>query len=53
MYKKMSRELWRNDTDRRRLKYSDKSCLGASVHKKSHMEWRGIDPTPPPLEVSD
>jgi hypothetical protein len=44
----MSKEHWWNDTDKGKLKYSDKNPSQChAVHHKSHMAWLGIQPGPP------
>jgi hypothetical protein len=46
----MSMENWWNDTDRGKLKFSEKNLpQWHSVHLKSHVDWPGIEPGPPRL----
>jgi len=45
---KKSMELWLNDTDKGKQKYSEKDTSKYhTVHHKSHMERPGIQPEPP------
>jgi hypothetical protein len=44
----MNVEQWWNDTDRGKLKYSEKTLSECYfVHHKFHMDWPGTDPGPP------
>jgi hypothetical protein len=46
--KKLRKEYWRNDTDRRKPKYMEKNLSQCHfVYRTFHMDWLGIETKPP------